>query len=591
MIWETISSWDASTVAEVVGATVALVGAVVGAAMWILRWFGRRRTQRLLEKRVGSQLYPASVLEQSTRYYVEPDCSIVDPAREEEIRNIRAPKENAFDALDDFFDKDSVYRHMIILADSGMGKTSLLLNYFVRNYKRRNPKKIKLLPLGIPNLEKLIKEIEDPEHTTIFLDAFDEDTKAIADHKDRLHELMNICRSFDRVVITCRTQFFLDDEEIPKETGVLSIGPRSGGEGAVCTFQKLYLMPLTDEQVRQYLRKRYSVWRINKRKEAQKIVEKIPLLSVRPMLLSHIPELLDQETKIEYSYELYEVMVQAWLQREKGWVEPDTLRAFSERLAYDLFINRKERGAERLPREELNSLIIEWGVPLDSQQASGHSLLNRDADGNLKFAHRSIMEYLFLCCDISKLEQDWGNVEITDQMIAFTNEMIQNHEFSMLKNLRGADLSNADLRGANWTNADLRGADLSNADLSRAIYNSGTNWPDGFDYRNSGAIGPNANLLGADLSGTDLRGGDLRGANLRGTVLSDANLRGADLSDANLRYADLRGADLSDTDLSDADLRYTDLRDVFLFGARYNETTKWPEGFDYQRSGAVSLDS
>ena len=50
-----------------------------------------------------------------------------------------------------------------------------------------------------------------------------------------------------------------------------------------------------------------------------------------------------------------------------------------------------------------------------------------------------------------------------------------------------------------------------------------------------------ADLRGANLSDADLRYANLRYANLRGANLSDADLRGA-----NLRYADLSDADLSD---------------------------------------------
>ena len=52
----------------------------------------------------------------------------------------------------------------------------------------------------------------------VFLDALDEDTKAIADHKERISELMQLAKKFKRVIISCRTQFFLKDEEIPIET-------------------------------------------------------------------------------------------------------------------------------------------------------------------------------------------------------------------------------------------------------------------------------------------------------------------------------------------------------------------------------------
>ena len=72
----------------------------------------------------------------------------------------------------------------------------------------------------------------------------------------------------------------------------------------------------------------------------------------------------------------------------------------------------------------------------------------------------------------------------------------------------------------------------------------------------------------------DLQGAskDARGADWRGLQLGSQ-----DLSDALLCRVDLRGTDLSSCRLDGADLRL----------ARYDSHTKFPEGFDEYRSGAV----
>jgi len=62
-----------------------------------------------------------------------------------------------------------------------------------------------------------------------------------------------------------------------------------------------------------------------------------------------------------------------------------------------------------------------------------------------------------------------------------------------------------------------------------------------------------------NLRGADLRDANLSDANLRYANLSDADLRGADLRYADLRDADLSGADLRYANLSDADLRGANL--------------------------------
>ena len=48
----------------------------------------------------------------------------VDPGQETEMRHaLVATKDDLFEKVDDFLDQDTGKRHLLILADSGMGKT------------------------------------------------------------------------------------------------------------------------------------------------------------------------------------------------------------------------------------------------------------------------------------------------------------------------------------------------------------------------------------------------------------------------------------------------------------------------------------
>lgn len=92
----------------------------------------------------------------------------------------------------------------------------------------------------------------------------------------------------------------------------------------------------------------------------------------------------------------------------------------------------------------------------------------------------------------------------------------------------------------------------------------------------------NARMIGADLSrarliGTNLSGADLSKADLIGANLCRANLSGANLSEARLIFSYLMGADLSGANLNKADLKE----------AKYDQSTKWPDGFDPIAAGAV----
>ncbi len=623
-----LPSWDISTWAAVVAAIAALIPIITD---W---WRSRnlKSDKKKLEDEFGKGVYLPEDIELSLKYYVEPNCSSNDPALEDESWNLVAPAEKFFTVLDNFLSKDSKFRHMIILADSGMGKTTALINYYARNCRRKNKHKIALIPLGLQDADMRITQLisnhnENVTNIVLFLDAFDEDTLAIIDHKERLADLMNTCRNFNRIVLTCRTQFFLSDAEIPTALDVVRIAPRSGS--AKYTFQQCYLMPFSNRMITKYLRKRFR-WNWIKRRKAKEIVNKVPKLNMRPMLLTYMPDLLEAKMEFKYSYELYEMLINSWLRREDYWVQPEALRNFSERLAIDLFINRKERGQERVNVSELVPLANKWGVDLDNWQITGRSLLNRDANGNYKFAHRSIMEYLFLTCNPRHLDIDWDSVVLTDQMQFFISEAINALDKNVFKNipkaylrnanlcavhlnginlsgadLREANLSEADLREANLSGADLREANLSGADLREAnlsgadlrevdlsevklqysIYNSKTQWPKSYDYRNSQSIGPRANLASSNLIEANLRSVDLSEANLFLAKLCKADLHSANLYKANLHLADLSRADLSGADLREADLRGTNLEDVNLAGAillntYYNSSTCWPKDFD-----------
>lgn len=332
------------------------------------------------------------------------------------------------------------------MGDTGIGKTSFLLNYYVRNLKRtRRRLKIALLPLGIPKVDQYIEKISDKENTTLFLDALDEDTLAIIDHVQRVKDIVELTRNFKKILITCRTQFFSKDEEIPQETGIVNIGDIPPKEKPQYLFHKLYISPFTDKQIEKYLKRRYPLWKCRLRNRICKIVNQVPHLSVRPMLLAYAEDLINVNLNIKFSYQIYEEMIDAWLTREEGRIEntkKQLLRQFCEQLAVDIYIHRERRGSERIPKNDLVPLAKHWNIQLEDWQITGRSLLNRDAIGNYKFAHRSMMEYLFIKRFINGDETCLG-VAWTHQMQIFFLEILQNsfrQEQILSKKLCEADL-------------------------------------------------------------------------------------------------------------------------------------------------------
>ncbi|MDZ7289265.1 MAG: DUF1566 domain-containing protein [candidate division KSB1 bacterium] len=433
---------------EIVGGIFAIIGGLYAAGAIVLPWWRAWRDRRSLRKRLGAELYTPEDIIRATTYYIRPKCQSIDPAGSEEFRYVYTTKEDLFEAVDNFLASPWEYKHAILLADSGMGKTSFVLNYYAYHWRHRRKRKrfdLAVIPLGIPNADDHIRKVANPKDTVLLLDAFDEDIRAMQNYRERLKQLLDLSKDFRQVLITCRTQFFQREEEIPRETGIIRIGVTSAGQSREYVFYKLYISPFSDAQVEAYLKRRFSIWRLRQRHRARVMAQKIPDLVVRPMLLAVIPELVQSGKSVQYAFELYEEMVEGWLERERPFVkDKEALRLFSELLAVNLYVNRQRRGAERIPRSELADLAKEWSIPLDEWQLSSRSLLNRDAMGNYKFAHSSIMEYLFVK-RFADGDEACRGLEWTDTMKAFLLEMIQ-HRIATKQSIT-FDISTADLSG------------------------------------------------------------------------------------------------------------------------------------------------
>jgi hypothetical protein len=410
---------------ELILGIVAAIGTIWTIATYFLPPYQEYKKNKILTKKLGGGPYDESTIHQATKYYIKPKYSEKDPSLVFEPLFFSSERKDLFDAIDSFLYKDTKHRHLFVLADSGMGKTSFVINYFARALRlsRQRMGKISIVPLGVPNADEWIRKAASSTNSIIFLDGFDEDVRAVNNIKSRIDSLMQMCQPFKKVIITCRTQFFKNENEIPWSTGLSRIEPASVGDSKEYRFVRYYLSPFNNRDIKQYINKRISFWNRSQKSKAFEIVNRIPLLSVRPMLLAHIPDLLATKQEFKYSYQIYEAMIDAWIRRESIIENKDDLREFSNLLAVDLYVNRGIRGAERIPYNELAKIAHQWKIPLEQWKLSSRSLLNRDSDGNYKFAHRSIMEYLFVRQLIDGNEDCYG-VFLTDQMIMFLEEML-----------------------------------------------------------------------------------------------------------------------------------------------------------------------
>lgn len=403
-----------------------IVLVVLGAALGVLSKYIIKRYKSIADmlEEVAPQFDYLS-LKKARKYYIPTQFQNASPSRQEEpgfthqyiARNRLIP----FFLKRVFNQKIESERFYLILADSGMGKTTFMINLFLKYnnfFNTRYKKAIKLLRFADPDTFDIIKsmDVEKARRTILLLDGLDEDPgivsqdPAISDDRafrDRVDEIIEITKSFADIIITCRTQYFPGQEDDPYELKI-----RRPDEKGFYTLNKIYISPLNDKEVRCYLNKKYG-WigfvNYKKKKKALKVVSQAENLVVRPMLLSYIDYLIEEPGTYKNIYTVYDALVRKWLKREaekrKGANQQEVfiknLENLSQSLAVAIYYAWKNKNRLYLSKDETLRVARKFNIKLDPQEITGQSLLTCDGSGNWKFAHKSIMEF-FLAKEIYK---------------------------------------------------------------------------------------------------------------------------------------------------------------------------------------------
>jgi uncharacterized protein YjbI with pentapeptide repeats len=358
------------------------------------------------------------------KYYIEPNCQQVNPADECEDGAISTVQTNIFKTINNFLNRDIVVRdsgasQMFILADAGMGKTSLLMILKLTHLMKFWPQgyQCKLLKLGADTLDEIAKT-KDKSNTLLLLDSLDEDPQC-KDGKttDRLIEVLEKTKTFKRVIITCRTQFFPQNKNTT-DTVFNTIGKINF---ANFTCPLVYLSLFDDEQVEAYLKVRYpkglkDIVTFNdnpKVEQACEALKKTDSLQFRPFLLSHIEDILEAAQAGANEYELYYALIDKWLDREVGklrkkhgkTVNKDDLFKVCAWLAETMCHDDKDSVApntiKQLCYTESHTIVLNEEPDrvvkeLDDIDIGTNSLLNLNSAGEYRFCHLSIREFIVI---------------------------------------------------------------------------------------------------------------------------------------------------------------------------------------------------
>lgn len=450
--------------------------------------------------------------------------------------------------IKDIFQKDKHGKFFIVLGESGMGKSTFLQKLFLK-YKRTFFRRHEIYFYPLSNEVDIgeWKQIKNKHNSILLLDALDEDSYAVNDYKKRIDQITMASHEFYKVVITCRTHFFPDEESEPKNIPLI----RYGTHNKKLEFYKVYISNFNGHDINKYLIKRYK-FHVLKIIQAKKIINKCFDVIARPLLLSYIDDLIKGHDIYSSRIEIYEKLIHEWLNREP--CSEELLKQFSTRvLRYML-----KHNVSYITSEAISTLCKKDEIEIINPiLARTRSLLTRNIKGEYKFAHKSIYEYMLVYEVVYNdtglrpvLLDYWYDIAphgfYQEMSIAYA---VKNNDNLSFLHLMGCDMSsisfsNKNLTGANLTHTYLVNTDLINANLR------------------------NADLASANLIYADLTGANLTNANLAGASLTNANLAKANLTGANLTNADLTGTDLTYADLTKANLTGTNLIDAILIGTK-----------------------
>jgi len=441
--------------------TTAVVGRVLG--QFVLDWLKERKIRKKLQKDPYTINEIKVAAADHSRVYIYQDCQNNDPSGD----TASVQRRSVFAELDHLLGPPLQARIIMILADSGMGKTALLSKYYAYHWsstKRSAKFNLVVVPLNRQDADRIIGLVpmEKRNQTVLFLDSLDEDPLANIDCQRRLQDIAVLANQFHCVLVTSRTQFFSNEAAITISAPIPVIaGPVGLGETPPVSFKKIYLSPFSNIQMRQYLRKRFllrfhPITFFHARTTAKQFADLIS----RPMLLTYIQDLVNEKRELRYIFEVYQIIVEQWLKREvtvKHLAKNSTeLLGFSHKMAGELFAN----GLDRLSEHELKNMALSFTVVLDYMEIQQRSLLNRDDKGNWKFAHRSIMEYLLVReCFNFDMQPFWVSAvrPWTDQMKLFAREMSHSKKFEKFNgiNIKGI---NPDFMATPFTGLELEGS-------------------------------------------------------------------------------------------------------------------------------------
>lgn len=380
----------------------------LGKFLWNLTPYSARKLQNAYIHEALDHDFKEYLGKESQQQYIETQFLSFPPHEFDEpnkatTATTREPMDKFCDRI---FDEDNPNaRVYMVLAGSGMGKTTFMVNIFCRYVHQKMTRKgmpmdIRLLRLDDEKVFGKIKKLcEDnsikPEKTILLLDALDENRYASENFSAFKSDLEDVMEPFGLVMITCRDQFFDNEKSIPTLTSWVS----ATKDKNLISYNKIYISPFSDEDIKSYLSKKYR--NRKKRKLATHIANGCKALMARPLLLSYMDDLLDEHIDSNSLYKIYSVLIDKWLQREVNKIQSveerekqkKQLYLFSAGIAKMIYENWKDTKSMLLSPDQMQGFMDRFHYTEVPYELKRRSLINRNVSGSYKFAHKSFLEF------------------------------------------------------------------------------------------------------------------------------------------------------------------------------------------------------
>ena len=392
--------------------------------------------------------------------------------------------------------------------------------------------------------------------------------------------------SVGKMIISCRSHYFRD---VVSQNAMLT-GESRDGIDSEKHYRALFLLPFTDEQIREYLAGLPGLER--REDDVMELIGSIHNLrdlAIRPYLLSIISGQIGELEKLRASgktvqaIDLYDRIVHEWLARDDGkhQIGAPHKRLLMEHLAAAMWRD----GARLWEADKLESWLDEFlavtpaiekayanksrEILKEDLRTSTFVLRPDQEEKSFRFAHTSMQEYFLACHLATSLRQgrpnDWNIPRPSKETFDFVGQLLRKEKddrclkalASLLETNRPQATRNAfhywllagekdhprpasvspDLQGEN-----LEGIDICGTDNTRPLMLGGINLAGAWIAR---AKFENVNMTNAKLAKCQAPqacffnvmadGADARGANFTATVWRDCSVDNMNLNDAKLK--------------------------------------------------------